>query len=107
MKMQLKINKQFPPLTKMVKVKDDWYPCFENNTVKVSLMVLYAGWNDKYPYYIKFQAWGADDFGLEKEKLFTDFDQIEEAYNYYKEQYNAIPEIVDKNYFYNIGFVTF
>ena len=76
MKMQLKINKQFPPLTKIVKVKDDWYPCFENNTVKVSLMVLYAGWNDKYPYYIKFQAWGADDFGLEKEKLFTDFDQI-------------------------------
>lgn len=107
MEMKLEINKQFPPLTKMVKVTDNWYPCFDNNTVKVSLQVLHSNWDDKYPYYLKFQAWGADDFGLEKEELFTDLNQIKEIYDHYKDQYDAIPEIADKKYFYDMGFIEF
>lgn len=106
-KTQSEINKQFPPLTKTIKVTDDWYPCFSNNIVKIYLRVCIASWDIKYPYYLKFQAWGADDFGLEKEELFTDYSQISDIYNYCKNQYDNIPEIANKEYFYNIGFKVF
>jgi len=54
---------------------DEWYPCHEPSSVKISIM-LYCPTGHNKPKFHRVCVWGADDFGMEKD--FTS-DQVEEA----------------------------
>lgn len=48
-------------LEKMVKVTDDWFPCFEGNKIKIEVLRWYSCASDIYR--VKCNAYGADDCG--------------------------------------------
>lgn len=53
----IKTNK----LEKMVRVTDDWFPCFEGNKIKIEVLRWYSCASDTYT--VKCNAYGADDCG--------------------------------------------
>lgn len=78
---------------KFVTVDDDWYPNWDGNKVKVSLTLFGS--------YIKFCAWGADDTGVEMEFCSSN----ESVFELWKTHiYDKIPDIVNKEWFYDHGF---
>ena len=94
----------------MVKVVDNWYPCYPNNEVCLSIVLRSykpypkAG-DDKTIYYVKVMAWGMDDTGVELE-----FDGsrgcVESRYSFWKEHiFDKVPDGIDIKWFYEHGFV--
>lgn len=80
--------------SKMVKVNDDWYPNFPNNEIEVVLVL--------YKDYALFRAYGADDTYVE---MICEY-QTEIAYNTWKEFiYDKIPDVVNKQWFLEHGFL--
>ena len=78
---------------KYVKVNDDWYPNFNGNEVLVTL-TLFGG-------YVKFNAWGMDDTGVEMEcPVHSEvvFDTWE------KYIFDRIPYVVNRKWFLEHGF---
>lgn len=69
---------------------DDWYPNFENNTIRISLLLLNDGT-------FRVCAWGNDDFGMER-----DFESLGEADDIFDtiEKYST----VNKQDLYDLGF---
>lgn len=79
---------------RMIKVTDDWYPCYNNSEVRLRIMMLYHDSiltdesNGNYVPkggYVKIGAYGADDFYVEKEYSiscisFDGHDYIEKQY---------------------------
>ena len=86
----------------MVKVTDNWYPCYKNNEIKIKLSL-----NNFNGYYVKLVACGADDFILEIEKNCGSFADAILTYFDLQEIYNKISDGVNKEYFYELGFVHF
>ena len=87
---------------RMLPVTDNWHPCYEGNTVRLRLSLNYYN-----GFYVRLSAWGADDFGLDLDRY---ADTEEEALNLYKEMENlfdSIPDGVEQDYFYNLGFEQF
>lgn len=84
-------------IQKYVKVTDDWYPNFKNNTVKVILM------NQKYYAFVRICVWGADDYGLEM--TFKGIsEENEQKFTEWKENiFDKIPEYCNKEYFKKLG----
>lgn len=80
-------------VTKFVKVDDDWYPNFDGNKVIVTL-TLFGG-------YVKFNAWGMDDTGVEME--YPVHSKV--VFNTWKKYiYDKMPEVVNKKWFFEHGF---
>jgi len=50
--------------TTMVKVSDEWYPCFPNQEVRLSVIQL-PQFRREDPMTVRICVWGADDFGME------------------------------------------
>jgi len=88
-------------IDKMITVTDDWYPCFENNTVQLSMFISYL---DKHTF-VRICVWGADDFGLEKDYHDSDYNNLISKYNEWKETiFDAACDGIDQNWFRNRGF---
>ncbi len=61
---------------KMIKTREQWYPCYPRKRVRVLLAKMMAG-------DFRVSAWGADDFGYELESLTQEaaeemFDRIQD-----------------------------
>lgn len=94
-------------ISKMVRVSDNWHPNFENNEVKLSLLLSPEMKTENYTFggFVRIMAWGKDDFGLEMDFLECHGVNLEKKFQELKETiYDAIPEVVDKKYFYELGF---
>ena len=85
---------------RMITVTDDWHPCFSNNQVRVSLSMF----NILDRHYCLLNAWGADDFGVEKSFLCGSKKENEAKFVELEKEYNAIPNVADKNWFFENGF---
>lgn len=87
--------------SRMVIVTDDWYPCFDNSTIKLSIMSEKLG----EIYYCKIMAWGADDTGVEMEYRSYFHEMVDGIYEHWKEYlYNLIPDGVNRRWFFEHGF---
>lgn len=87
-------------IEKFIKVTDDWYPTFENNTVKLILMHQVYNKTDM----VRICVWGADDFGLEMDFNGTSEENVLK-FNEWKETiYDVIPEFTHIDYFRSLGF---
>ena len=111
------MGKQFKERTesRTIEVTDDWcnYP---DNKVKLSIILRgikpypKAG-EDKRKYYVRVMAWGMDDFGvtMDYESTITgDFGRqyAEGVYDFWKEYiYDRVPEGVNREWFYEHGFL--
>ena len=87
---------------KYIKVTDNWYPCYKGNKIKLSVSL-----NNFNGFYVKIIACGADDFILEIEKDVKDFKEAILIYQNFEAIYNNIPNDINKEYFYKIGFKNF
>lgn len=93
-------------IDKFVKVTDDWYPCFEGNTVKVSLFLTYVP-DNKY-HFVRVMAWGNDDFGLTIDYENEDYDLLLKKYEEFKTTfYDKAIDGINKEWFYERGFEPF
>ena len=93
--------------TKMITVTDEdciWSPCFPNNQVRVGISANHIG-ND---FYIKVNAWGMDDFGVEIEYHAYNERHLMQMYDHFKHYiYDKIVDGVSLEWFYEHGFVKF
>ena len=97
----------YPEETKMITVTDDndvWHPCYPNNQVKVGISA-----NHSFDsFYIKVNAWGMDDFGVEIEYVCYGEEHLIYMYNHFKHYiYDKITNGVNLEWFYEHGFVIF
>ena len=90
-------------IERMVMVTDDWYPCYPNNQIKLMLSLSY--YNNLYCTCLS--AWSNDDFGLELYFESQNEKEIEKKYKEFYELYCNIPDGVDQDYFYELGFTPF
>lgn len=83
--------------TKMVTVTDDehlWNCCYPNNQIRVKITAIQLG--DKN--YIKVNAWGLDDFGVEIEYNCYNERHLIQMYNHFKHYiYDKIPDVVNRD----------
>lgn len=87
---------------RFIKVKDNWYPNFPGNRVKIILSLNYYK-----NYYIKLAAWGADDTAYEIE---FDYNSVKDAIKGYYNLlpfYQSIPDGITKDWFIDRGFTRF
>lgn len=90
-------------IDKMIKVTDDWSPCFENNTVKVSMFLTYVPEHNWC--FVRILAWGADDFGLEMDYTDFNYDNLIAKYNKWKSDiYDNAVDGINKKWFRDRGF---
>ena len=85
---------------RMVRVTDDWYPCFDGNRVRLKLKLCFF----KH-YYIKLSAWGADDTGVEIEYVALDLPDAVKQFEVMSEIFDSVPNECDRQWFYDHGFV--
>lgn len=90
-------------IDKMIKTTDDWHPCFNGNKIKVSIFIQYNT-NLNY-HFVRMCAWGNDDFGLELDYHSSCYESLLYVYTLWKENiFDKIPNIVNKQWFYEHGF---
>lgn len=93
--------------TKMITVTDEndiWHPCYPNNQVRVGISANRVG-DD---FYIKVNAWGMDDFGVEIEYHAYSRSHLMEMYYHFKHYiYDKITDGVNLEWFFEHGFVRF
>ncbi len=89
-------------IDKYVKVNDDWYPCFDGNTIQVSLFLYYI---PNYPdSFVRIMAWGKDDFGLEMDYECENYDTLVSKFDEWKTYiYDKAVDGINKEWFYNYG----
>ena len=97
-----KIPTALNPVTRMVRVTDDWNPCFEGNTVQMTLKrSAFAG-----AHICKLSVWGADDKGVELEFRTTNELLAIDVYELWKTHiFDKVPDGVDKIWFFEHGFL--
>ena len=90
---------------RMVTVTDDWFPCYSDNQVNVTICVS-RGFEHKDTYYVRISAWGADDTGVEMHYQAGKYCETAYAiYRHWKEYiFDRIPDGVDMKWFYEHGF---
>ena len=87
--------------TRMVKVKDDWYPCFEGGYV--CLRIAQHFFNE---HYCKISAFGADDTGVEMEFSYPTKGAVDAVYDRWKKYiFDRVPDGVTREWFYEHGFL--
>lgn len=97
----------YPKETKMIIVTDNddvWKPCYLGNQVRVGISAI--GYSNNY--YIKVNAWGMDDFGVEIEYHCYNEEHLMQMYEHFKHYiYDKIVNGVNLEWFYEHGFVRF
>lgn len=90
----------------MLTVTDDWFPCYPNNQIKLSVFLIHftrcESWDEHYM--IKINAWGMDDRGVEIEKETNDYLYAIRIYKELLRLYESIPDGVNLHWFCNNGF---
>lgn len=108
------MGKQFKERTehRMVKVTDDWFPCYPNGEIDLSITLRsykpYPGAGEKHTVYcVKIAAWGLDDTGVELEFSIEDGRGYAEGrYAFWKKHiFDKVPDGIDMMWFYEHGFV--
>ncbi|MBQ4523414.1 MAG: hypothetical protein IJA10_10775 [Lachnospiraceae bacterium] len=90
-------------IDKFVKVTDDWYPCYDENTIKVSMFLTYVPENNWC--FVRIMAWGNDDFGLEMDYEDTDYNNLLSKYDEWKENiFDKAEDGISKEWFREQGF---
>lgn len=93
---------------KMVVVKDDWYPCFPDNKVKLSIFIQNSDELDCH--FVRICVWGNDDFGLEKDFVSKNWDELVYIYEKWINEIYNNPELesgnITKVWFEDRGFIT-
>jgi len=86
--------------TVMVKVSDDWYPCYDGNLVMVSAMILLDGLT------VRVCAWGNDDFGMEKDVRASSGGEARELYRKSVKYIHNLKELepIDQEFLRSEGF---
>ena len=91
--------------TKFIQVTDDWYPCYEGNKVKLTIILL-CNPNKQYSKYncVKIIAAGADDYYLEAEYHSESKTTLELMYiTWAKQIFNEAHDGINKQWFLNRG----
>lgn len=91
--------------TKFIQVTDDWYPCYEGNKVKLTIVLL-CNPNKQYSKYncVKIIAAGADDYYLEAEYHSESKTTLELMYlTWAKQIFNEAHDGINKQWFLNRG----
>lgn len=103
----LNFSKPIMRIDKFIKVDDNWYPTFPNNQVNMSLIFNYFKLNKTDSNkLVRCCVWGADDFGLEIDFESESLNELKDKFLEWKKYlYDEIPEITNKEYFYNLGFI--
>lgn len=87
--------------TRMITVTDDWYPCFDNNTICLSISIHKIG----KEYRVTLSAFGKDDFGVCMKHASENCGYEHGLYKHWKKYiYDRVPDGVDVNWFYEHGF---
>ena len=96
------ISKTVNPVKRMVRVTDDWSPCYYGGQVKMTLSrTVFAG-----TYICKLSVWGADDKGVELEYGTTSELIAIQVYELWKTHiFDKVPDGVDKTWFFEHGFL--
>ena len=102
---------------RMVKVTDDWYPCFNENEIELKMFIYYNELNgcdefgepyEDYTGMVKVIASGGDDFAMElaytlPSKFYDNLIMVYETWK--KHVYDKVPNNIDKQWFYEHGFL--
>lgn len=93
-------------IDKFIKVTDDWYPCYDGNTVKMSMFVTYI---PKHKWcFVRIMVWGKDDFGLIMDYEDTNYDNLISKYAEWKKNiFDKITDGVNQQWFYERGFYAY
>lgn len=106
-------NKQFKEKKeqRMVRVIDDWHPCFPNNEISLSISLSLLKPYSKAPldkalYTVHLSAWGKDDTGMELNYISPgNMGCAEKVYNMWKEHiFDKVPDGTDMKWFEEHGF---
>lgn len=108
------MNKQFKSKSehRMIKVIDDWYPCYPEKKIRITIALQvdkpYAkAPEDKWMYYVIISAQGIDDTGVKLEHISLGHrESAEFVYNFWKEHiFDKVSDGVDMMWFYEHGFL--
>lgn len=91
-------------LTKRIKVSDNWYPNYPDGTIEFTIL----GRHNKYNSHVRLFAIGMDDFMVEKDidATYQTRESVKELFNSLKETiFDKVPEVSNKEWFYDQGFV--
>lgn len=96
-KLELALN---PRVEVMKKTQDDWYPCFNEDEVRLTFHGVINGYKDKELWVWRVSCWGNDDFGIDK-----DFHSSKEA----KEVFDMLNEMdmIQHKTLFDMGFARF
>ena len=87
--------------TRMVKVKDDWYPCFEGGYVRLKIGQYFFK-----DHYCIISAWGEDDTGVEMMYSHHAKEAVDAVYDRWKKYiFDRVPDGVTREWFYEHGFL--
>lgn len=84
---------------RMIRVTDNWHPCFGGNKVRLRLSLCYFR-----HYYVKLSAWGADDTGVEIELGASDLAEANQKYQELEKLFDTVPDGVNRKWFLDNGF---
>lgn len=87
---------------KMLKVNDDWYPCFPKHEVYLHCNICLHHGNTQGLCIICIA--GKDDYALEKRYYSNNIDELIEKYEEYVNFAEKIPEVTNKKWFLDRGF---
>lgn len=89
---------------RMVNVIDDWYPCFKNNQICLSITLnSFRCQNNKFV--LKISAFGADDTGVCLEYHTSFQENAIHMYNHWKKWvYDKVPDGCSMEWFFEHGF---
>lgn len=107
MKMKFETNSKLYT-ERYVRVTDDWYPCYPEQKIQLSLTMYRWYRLMRYPVYIiKLTAFGMDDTGVEIEYTATRKKTAKKLYKELKAIYDSIPDGIDMQWFFDHGFERF
>lgn len=86
------MDRQTKQHTIFVKVNDEWYPNYEGNMIRVSVLEL-PQFKPEDPMYVRICAWGADDFGMEKDFRVNSQEEKEEMFKSLVEYSTILKEL--------------
>ena len=90
--------------TRMVKVKDNWYPCINDNEIAVTIQWFH--FDDEETYTVLISAHGNDDFGVELRHIAHSESGATSIFEFWTEHiYDKIPDGITVQWFYEHGFL--
>lgn len=85
---------------RLVRVTDDWYPCYDGGYVCLSISQYYFK-----EHYVKISACGADDTCVEMEFSYHFKEAVDSMYDHWKRYiFDRVPDGITREWFYEHGF---